>query len=362
MAEENAERTEPATPKRREEARERGQVAMSRDATAVASMAVAFTLLSGSLGAGLAIAVRDVARLAWSGEAVHPRTLGDFHALLLASGAHAGAALLPMLAFLAAAGALGALLQIGPLFASKALELKWERMNPVKGLQRMFSPERLVELAKAFAKLAVIGGVTAWVGGDAIDATFPLVGAHPATLLPLAIALARDLVVPLLAALALLAAADVVWQRFQHEKKLRMSRQDVRQETLDREGNPQVRGRMRQAARELTRMRLVAEVGKADVVVRNPTHFAVALGYERSKMGAPRVLAKGRNAMALLILEIARKAEVPIVEDPPLARVLYRTGKVGREIPVALYQAIAEVLAHVYRLDRRRAAGWGVAP
>jgi flagellar biosynthetic protein FlhB len=226
----------------------------------------------------------------------------------------------------------------------------------------MLSPERLVELAKAFAKLAVVGGVTAWVGGEAIEATVPLVGTDPVTLVSVAIELARDLVVPLLAALAFLAAADLVWQRFQHEKKLRMSRQDVRQETLDREGNPHVRARMRQVARDLTRMRLVAEVGKADVVIRNPTHFTVALGYERSKMGAPRVLAKGRNAMALLILDIARKAEVPIVEDPPLARVLYRTGKVGREIPVVLYQAIAEVLAHVYRLDRRRAAGWGVAP
>jgi flagellar biosynthetic protein FlhB len=362
VAEENAERTEPATPKRREEARERGQVAMSRDATAVASMAVAFTLLAGSAGAEVAFALRDVARLAWSGEAVHPHTFGDFHALLLASGMHAGGALVPFLGFLCLAAAFGGLLQVGPLFASKALELKWERMNPVKGLQRMLSPERLVELAKAFAKLAVVGGVTAWVGGEAIEATVPLVGTDPVTLVSVAIELARDLVVPLLAALALLAAADLVWQRFQHEKKLRMSRQDVRQETLDREGNPHVRARMRQVARDLTRMRLVAEVGKADVVIRNPTHFTVALGYERSKMGAPRVLAKGRNAMALLILDIARKAEVPIVEDPPLARVLYRTGKVGREIPVVLYQAIAEVLAHVYRLDRRRAAGWGVAP
>jgi flagellar biosynthetic protein FlhB len=235
-------------------------------------------------------------------------------------------------------------------------------MNPIQGLGRMFSLERLVALAKAIAKLGIIGAVAWWAGRDALAATTGLFGADPLVTLPIALGLARDLVTPLLAALAVLAVADIVWVRFEHEKKLRMSRQDVRQETLDREGNPHVRSRMRQAARELTQLRLVAEVAKADVVLRNPTHFAVALAYERSSMGAPRVVAKGRNAMALRIIEIARSAEVPIVEDPPLARLLYRTAKVGREIPVALFQAIAEVLAHVYRLDRRRGAGWGVAP
>jgi flagellar biosynthetic protein FlhB len=362
VAGESAERTEPATPKRREEARERGEVAMSRDATAVAGMAVAFTLLTGSLGTALAGSVTELARMLWSGSAVHPHGLGDFHALLLASGRQVGVALFSLLGFLCITAALAGLLQIGPLLSGKALELKWERMNPIQGLGRMFSLERLVALAKAIAKLGIIGAVAWWAGRDALAATTGLFGADPLVTLPIALGLARDLVTPLLAALAVLAVADIVWVRFEHEKKLRMSRQDVRQETLDREGNPHVRSRMRQAARELTQLRLVAEVAKADVVLRNPTHFAVALAYERSSMGAPRVVAKGRNAMALRIIEIARSAEVPIVEDPPLARLLYRTAKVGREIPVALFQAIAEVLAHVYRLDRRRGAGWGVAP
>ena len=362
MAEENAERTEPATPKRREEARERGEVPVSRDAGAVVGMGVAFVLLTGSTGAAMASGMVEIARLAWSGAAVHPHELADFHALLLAMGVRAAKATLPFLAMLCATALAANLLQAGPLFAPKAFGPHWERMNPIQGLGKMVKPEKLFDLAKAFLKLGVIGGVIGWVGRDDVAAALALYAAGPATMLPAMIALARALLWPLLAVLALLAAADVAWVRFQHEKKLRMSRQEVRQETLDREGNPHVRARMRASARELSRMRLVAEVSKADVVLRNPTHFAVALGYQRSTMAAPRVLAKGRNEMALRIIEIARSAEVPIVEDPPLARMLYRTAKVGREIPVALYQAIAEVLAHVYRLDRRRGAGWGVAP
>lgn len=360
MAEESAERTEPATPKRRQEARERGEVALSRDVAAVAGMSVAFVLLTGSVGATLGVALVDVARLAWSGAAVHPRELGDFHALLLAVGSPAGAAVVPFLLLLCAAAAASSLLQVGPLLAPKAFDPKWSRMNPVQGLKRMLSVERSVDLLKAFAKLAVTGGIAWWVGRDAVAATVALYGAAPDALLPATLALVGDLVASLLAGLALLAVADVAWVRFQHEKRLRMSRQDVRQEMLDREGNPQVRARMRQSARELSRLRLVAEVSRADVVVRNPTHYAVALGYERRAMSAPRVLAKGRGEMALRILEIARRAEIPILEDPPLARVLFRTAKVGREIPAALYQAIAELLAHVYRLDRRRASAWGV--
>jgi flagellar biosynthetic protein FlhB len=173
--------------------------------------------------------------------------------------------------------------------------------------------------------------------------------------------LARRMMLPLLALLAVLAVLDLAWVRHRHEKKLRMSRQEVRDELIQRDGNPHVRGRLRAAARELSRHRLVAEVARADVVIRNPTHFAVALAYRRSEMAAPTVVAMGRNRAALRILDIARSAEVPIVENPPLARLLYRTGRLGREVPQDLYQAVAEVLGHVYQLDRRRGNAWGVS-
>lgn len=362
MADESAEKTEPATPKKRSDARERGEVAQSKDVAAVAGLAVALALLLDWGGASVGRGLAALARTLWSGAAIHPARTADFHALLLASGAHAAAAVLPLLALLWLTAALAGLLQVGPLLSSKALGFKLERMNPLNGLKRMLSPERTFDLAKALAKLLVIGAVLYWAGRDGVEASVALLFADPAQIPAISIALAWDLVRPLLAALAAIAVADLLWVRFQHDKKLRMSKQEVREEMRDREGNPQVRSKLRAAARELSRLRLVAEVSNADVVIRNPTHFAVALVYERDAMAAPRVVAKGRNALALRILEIARGAEVPIVEDPPLARVLYRTAKVGKEIPVALYQAIAEVLAHVYRLDRRRASGWGVAP
>jgi flagellar biosynthetic protein FlhB len=362
VADESAEKTEPATPKKRSDARERGEVAQSKDVGAVVGMLVAFALLFGSAGASLGRSLADVSRMLWSGAALRPERTGDFHALLLASGAHVATALLPLLGCLWLAAMTACLLQVGPLFTTKAFELKLERMNPLQGLKRIFSPERTVDLLKSLCKLGVVAGVLWWASRDGITASLTLLFADPASLLPISTDLAWDLVVPMLSALALIAAADVLWVRFQHDKKLRMSKQEVREEMMDREGNPHVRAKMRAQARELSRLRLVAEVSKADVVVRNPTHFAVALAYERASMAAPRVVAKGRNALALRILEIARHAEVPIVEDPPIARLLYRTAKVGKEIPVALYQAIAEVLAHVYRLDRRRASGWGVAP
>ncbi|MEB2344447.1 MAG: flagellar type III secretion system protein FlhB [Deltaproteobacteria bacterium] len=361
MAEPGAERTEPATPRRLEDARRRGQVPSSRDVGALFGLATALVLLLGTPGAALVEGIAAHARSAWSGQLVHPGTLGDFHALTLAYGLATGRLLAPLLAALLVVAALGALVQVGPLFASEALSLRWDRMNPVTGLQRLVSVERLVDLVKALVKLAVLLAVARTVLLPRLDEVLALAGAEPSAAAATLHRLAWALALPVLAVLAVIAVLDVAWTRHRHRHRLRMTRQEVREEALQREGNPHMRARMRQAARELTRQRLLAEVGRADVVVRNPTHFAVALAYDRARMAAPTVLAKGRGRLALRILEIARAHEIPIVEDPPLARLIYRSVKAGAEIPVALYEAIAEVLAYVYRLDRTRAASWGVA-
>lgn len=361
MAESAAERTEPATPRRLEEARARGEVAQSRDVAAWLGLAGALALLLGEAGARLAGTVATIARQAWSGAVAPPAGLGDFHALLLANGGAASRALAPVLAGLMAVAVAGPLLQNGPLLATQAFRLRLERLNPVMGLRRLASVDRLFDLAKALVKLAAILAVATWVLAPRLDALMAHLWMDPAETPAAMRAHARALVAPLLALLAAIAVLDVAWVRHRYARRMRMTRQEVREEILQREGNPQVRARLRQTARELTRLRLQAEVGRADVVVRNPTHFAVALAYDRTRMGAPTVVAKGRGRVALRILELARAAEVPIVEDPPLARLLFRTVRVGREIPVELYEAVAEVLAWVYRLDRRRAAAWGVA-
>lgn len=361
MADEQAERTEPATPKRREETRERGEVAHSRDVAAVAGLSMAFGLLLSSAGVTLADRLADHARLFWSGQVLVPATVGDFHVLLVHSGLDLARSVVPLWIAFAVTGGLVAFAQVGPLFARKAFEPKFDRFDPIQGMRRIVSPERAVELAKSLVKLVVVLCVGWVVASGIVAAVQPLVLADPAASLSLIRRLAIRVIVPILSALALVAALDFALVHWRQEKKMRMSRQDVREEMRDRDGNPHVRGRQRQAARELSRQRLVEQVSRADVVVRNPTHFAVALAYRRASMAAPTVVAKGRNRMAERILEIARQHQVPIVEDRPLARLLYRSAQVGREIPVALFQAIAELLAHVYRLDRQRGAGWGVA-
>jgi flagellar biosynthetic protein FlhB len=360
MAEPGAERTEAPTPRRLEDARRRGQVPNSRDVGALFGLAAAVALLLGAPGAALVAGLGAQARSAWSGQSVSLETIGDFHAVLLAHALATAALLAPLLGALVLAGVLGPLLQIGPLLSTEALAIRLDRLDPIAGMKRLVSVERLVDLAKALVKLALLVAIARAVLLPRLDEILQLVVVEPAGGGGVLRGLAWRLALPLLAALAAIAVLDVAWTRHRHRHRLRMTRQEVREEIFQREGNPHVRARMRQAARELTRQRLLAEVPRADVVVRNPTHFAVALGYERATMGAPKVLAKGRGRMALRILEIARQHEVPIVEDPPLARLIYRSTRVGSEIPVALYEAIAEVLAYVYRLDRRRATGWGV--
>lgn len=360
MAEPGAERTEEPTSRRLEDARRRGQVPSSRDVGALLGLAAAVVLLLGVPGAALVAGLGALARSAWSGEAPPPETLGDFHALLLGHALGTAPLLTPLLGALLLAGVLAPLLQVGPLLASEALTLRLDRLDPIAGLKRLGSVERLFDLAKALVKLTLLLVIARAVLRPHLDRILQLVGADPAATAATLRILAWRLALPLLAMLVALAILDVAWTRHRHRHRLRMTRQEVREEVLQREGNPHVRARMRQTARELTRQRLLAEVPRADVVVRNPTHFAVALAYDRARMAAPIVLAKGRGRLALRILEIARQHEVPIVEDPPLARLVFRSARVGGEIPVALYEAVAEILAYVYRLDRRRAAGWGV--
>jgi len=170
--------------------------------------------------------------------------------------------------------------------------------------------------------------------------------------------LARRVAVLTVAFLTAMAALDVLYVRWRHEKRLRMTRKEVRDEVKEREGSPHVRSRVRQLQREVSRSRMIQAASEASVVVTNPTHYAVALQYSRD-LPAPRVLAMGRNHVAQRIREVAREHDIPIVENPPLARLLFRTAKVGQDIPESLYQAVAEVLAFVYRVDARRAREWG---
>jgi flagellar biosynthetic protein FlhB len=361
MAEPQAERTEPATPRRREEARRRGQVAQSRDVGGVVVLAAALLALGSFLGAGLAGRVAALAQASWGGAGTPPDSLADFQALLWVHVGGAGLALLPLLAALAAAGAAAQFVQVGPLFSWQALQPRADRLDPIQGMKRLLHYDRLFDLARAVLKIAAAGALAFALLRADLPRLLGLLGASPAEGALATGDLARRVALALLLALGALAALDLVYQRWRHEQRLRMTRQEVREEARQREGDPLVRGRFRARQRELSRLRMIAAVADADVVVTNPTHLAVALRYDRRAMAAPRVLAKGRNQVALRIRLAAERHRVPIVENAPLARLLHRTTRIGHEIPENLFQAVAEVLAYVYRLDPRRAVAWGAS-
>jgi flagellar biosynthetic protein FlhB len=353
------ERTEPATPKRREDARKKGQVAKSREipsAVAILAGAMFFWVAGGRMlgdaGGMMRVGFADVVRSDLS--------IPAFQALLLSS-ATAGIKLMtPLLAVMVVVGVASNILQTGPVASLGPLAPKLSKISPAAGIKRIFSAVTLMELFKSVVKTAAIC-VSVWAVLKSETGRLPaLAGTDLTGLLPYLGSVSFKVAVTAGFVLLVMAAIDFGFQRFEHEKKLRMTREEVKREFKETEGDPMVRARIRSIQREMAKKRMMADVPGADVVVTNPTHLAVALKYEAGGMAAPKVVAKGAGHVAARIREIARQAGVPVMEDKPLARALYKAVEVGREIPFELYQAVAEVLAFVYRMNesrRRRAAG-----
>lgn len=349
MAEErDIERSEPASPRRVERAREEGQVARSPELATFAIFSAALAVAG--LWSG-EIAVR-CARMLQSALAAAGQPAGGSAVLarLADSALEAATAFAPLFALLATAGVLGSLALGGWIFTTKRLWLDFRRLDPAAGLARIFSVSGAVSLARALAKTALIGGAAAAVLWHYREALLTLASATPSTASSALSAIAFVCAAAITVATAIVAALDVPYQRWHYLKELRMSRDELRRELKETEGDPHLRARIRAIQRRLSRSRMMAEVPKADVVVTNPTHYAVALRYREREMHAPRVVAKGCDRLAERIRETARAHGVPLVEQPALARALYRHAEVGEEIPEQLYTAVAEVLAAVYRL------------
>lgn len=344
-------RTEAPSEKRLREARERGDTPRSRELGNVAVLgvaAIALLLTAPRIGAASQAWLRDALRfdralLDDPGQLL-PHAAGLLPALLLP--------LLPLfaatlLACLVAPAAMG-----GLRFASQALQPDFKRLDPMKGLARMYGREALAELLRSLLRVLLIGGVGAWV----IHRGFSQLLALPRMDLAVAVgASARTVLFALLAmagALGLLAAIDVPWQHWNWRSKLKMTKQELRDELKESEGNPELKARVRQVARQMSQRRMMEAVPTADVIVTNPTHYAVALKYQAGKMRAPTVVAKGVDELALQIRKVGAAHRVGIIEAPPLARALYRHAQVDREIPASLYAAVAQVLSYVYQLKR----------
>lgn len=350
----------PATERRLRKAAEEGQVARSRDMTHAAVMIAGiggFGVFGPSLGTDAIALLRDGLRFT-------PSQLRDptWMARRLGELAQAGFdAVLPMLVLLSIALAVAAAIPGGVLLVTRPITPDLSRLDPKAGLSRIFSKDALINLVKLVAIAAALATVGWFVVIDRIPQF-----AHLADL-PLVVALQTGMsslfggLAAMGAVLVVTAAIDVPLQMFRHRSRLKMTHQEVREEGKETEGNPQMRARVRQRQREIGRTRMLAAVPKADVVITNPTHYAVAIRYEELSMGAPRVVAKGADHLAHKIRAIALENRVTIVELPPLARALHAHVELDHEVPPALYSAVAQVLAYVYQL-RRFVPGRGRMP
>jgi flagellar biosynthetic protein FlhB len=349
-------RTESPTQKRVEDARRRGQVPRSRDLGAAAvTLAGGLGLysLGGLLGGRLLTLMHNGLQLSAA------QAFGDDSMLrALGSSALAGAqAAAPLLGLVLAAAVLAPLAIGGWNFSATALVPQWERLDPVKGMQRVFSLRGVLELLKSLARFLVVALVAVMVLRHQFRAFTSLSNEPVRAAVGHALTLAGTALIAFGGALAAIAAVDVPLALWQHSRSLRMSRQEIREETRDTEGSPEVRQRIRRAQQEMAGRRMMTAVPTADVVVTNPTHYAVALRYDEARMRAPVVVAKGADLVAQRIRELAREHGVPLVEAPPLARALHAGCELGDEIPARLYAVVAQVLTYVYQLRTARRSG-----
>ena len=334
-------RTHKATPKRVREFRKRGQIALSRDVVSTATLsggALALFACAGSIVTALTGLARAAATAA-DGSESHELAVTGLHAFLLATG--------PVVLGAAAAAVIAMAAQLGWPPAWKPFGFDLSRMSPLANLGNVFAPAALVRrTGTAIAKLVVVSAIVVLVVRGGIS-THPL---EAASLGAVAWSIIHRALVYVVIALAALAAVDYALARRRMTQQMKMTPDEVKRDLREQDGDPLVRGRRKQRMRELAKRRLAAAVAKADVVVVNPTHYAVALRYDDKSDRAPVVVAKGVDDGAEKIREIARKHAVPVLSRPPLARALYKHVKEGRAIPANLYRAVAEVLAYVYRL------------
>lgn len=346
-----SDRTEAPTPRRLEEARQEGQVARSLELNTAVILLVGTLLLRGP-GAEIVRLVREsmvsiIAMLPGfelTGSWV--RTYVFNQVMLFAP--PVGLIIIGILV----SGVSVTLLQTGFLWASKKIGFDFKRINPLSGFQRIFSGQGLIELGRALLKLALVGYVAYSFLRGRMDEIMHLGTTDLASGVSGWAALAIDLCIQVGSAYFVLAAADYAFQRWRFMRSMRMTKEEIKEDYKRSEGDPFLRGRIRAQQRKIARTRMMANVPKAKVVVTNPTHFAVALDYEPETMRAPRVLAKGAFYVAQKIVDIAKENRVPVVQNVPLARSLYKTVEVDQEIPPEMYLAVAEVLAYVYRLKK----------
>ncbi len=351
MSQSTQEKTEKATPRRRKKAREEGQVAKSRELTMALSLMLLLLFFLGMVPIGIGY-FQQFLQYSLTADLAMDLTEGNLHRRAMEAAQVAAIMIIPMLSASAIFGLAGELTQVGFLFTTKVLKPKPERLNPIKGLQRIFSKRAVVELLKAILKATMFIGVAYSV----LQGFIPVLLKLPHMAMGDALAEVGMVIFRIGIIIAIfhliISIMDYAYQRWEHEKNIRMSKKDVRDEHKDTEGDPQIQSKIKERQRFMAQQRMMQEIPEADVIITNPTHLAIALRYDGEEMNAPRVVAKGSGEVALKIIEIARANNVEVMEEKALAQALYHSTEIGEEIPPDLYQAVAEILAFVFRLQK----------
>lgn len=347
-----SQQTEDASDKRLEDARKKGQVATSREPSTAISFLLLASLAVTGIGAWMAKHIEDMMTFYLSGQATIDMSPNGMQDLLIEVAMTLAMLVLPIALPMILLGALAVFLVTGPVFTFEPLIPKFEKVSPLKGLGRLFSTKSLAEFVKSVLKLTVISGICWFVLTDlflpALQSTRQSIG----DIAKLMVQGSLSIVGLVAAFFFVIALADVMYQRWEHAKSMKMSMKEVRDEHKESEGDPMLKAKIRQIQMEQAQNRMMADVPKADVVITNPTHFAVALKYDQAGSGAPKVIAKGKDLIAQKIKALAKENDIPIRENRLLARSLFKQVKIGDEIPEQLFEAVAVILAEIYKLRR----------
>lgn len=342
-------RTESPTPRRREQSRRRGQVLRSREVTSAAVLVGALVMLAW-WGPSMRETLLHQLQQGLVGLGTRQLSQGEVLRLAWASGVSVALAAGPILLMVLAMGVLAGLGQVGVLLTTEPVMPRLDRLDPMQGARRLFSLRSLAESARTFLKLGVIGWTAYAAYRDDLPHLLALIRATPEEAMRVVAAMALHLAMKVALLCAGIAALDYLYQRWEHERGMRMTRQEIRDEHRQNEGDPRLRSRRRELMRRMSRGRSVAQVPQATAVLTNPTHYAVAFRWEEGSMDAPRVIAKGAGAAAARIRDEALRHRVPVLQRPALARTLFRQVRIGQEIPASLYDAMAEVVVYLHDL------------
>ncbi|MES2202584.1 MAG: flagellar biosynthesis protein FlhB [candidate division FCPU426 bacterium] len=347
-------KTETATPRRREEARKKGQVARSTELNTALGILGALVVLQ-LCGPFMFAELTKVSRFFWGNLQRDDMGMANLQANSLTLGLELLYIMAPLLLGAVVIGLFSNAIQVGLVLSPEVLTLKFENLNPVKGFGRIFSRRSGIELFKSLLKVGLVGTVAWYAIAGKMDSILALMNTDLGLFWSSIGGLASVLMLRIGLTLLALAGADYLYQRYEYEQSIKMSKQEVKDEFRQMEGDPQVKARIRRLQQEASRRRMLAELPNADVIITNPTHLAVAVKYDETNMDAPRVIAKGARLLAQRIKEIGREHNIPIMENKPLARALFESTPVGGQVPSALFDAVAQLLAFVYQMQGKLA-------